>query len=235
MHKLIKTVAVAAAALGLIALPSAAQASNPEPAASAKAVTYATLPLPANVIGEKQITANSVGWLDMGSQIRAEIRAAQVKTPEAYGVLTEPTALAPKVITNLGGKYFGDDTSTSDDRYTVIGSFRLKKGTWLVNTSVTFHRDAAGAAGSRPQVGLRIGQNQDLAGDAKWGRSVGTVGGADISPAKGHDLFGSTVSTVELPEETEVVVYGFGYNDDQSDAGSGQITASVNVAPVRVG
>lgn len=247
ISKYLKAAAVVAVAVSLVALPVSAQASNPDAKAAAKTVTYATLPLPNNVVGAGQLSANSVGLDDMGVQVKKFINDSSARSTEAlnkaedaltrpdFGTSSEPISFAPKTITNLGGKYFGDTTNTADDRFTTIGSFSLPKGTWLVNTVVTFHRDTAGVVGSRPQVGLRIGQDQTLSGDEKWGKPVGTVGGADISPAKGHDLFGSTVATVIASAATTVGVYGFGYNDDQGSAGSGELTASVTVTAVRVG
>lgn len=246
--RLTKPAAVLAALLTVSVVPSTAVAVNTEPTASAKTVTYATLPLPTNSVGAGQLSPNSVGWLDFGSSARSEWSSMKVRITNAenkaddalarpdYGSLTTTTALAPKVIENLGGKYFGDDVnSAADDRYTVIGSFSLGKGKWLVNTSVQFTRTAAGIAGTRPQIGLRIGQDQTLAGDAKWGKSLGTVSGAEISPANGRDLFGSAVGSIDLTQPTTVTVYGFGYNDSQGTEGSGQITAQVTVNPLRVG
>lgn len=203
---------------------------------------YAPLPLPNNSVGAGQLAPNSVGWVDWGSALRGEwntmksrLNAVELKQ-EVYGKSGEPISLGAQTINEVGGPWFGPDlTTTDDDRYTFLGKFTLPKGTWLLTTSVKFNRTIAGAAGTRPQVALRIGQDQTLAGDAKWGTSAGTVGGADISPAKGHDLFGSAVATVPLAEATEVWVMGFGANDNQSEAGSGQITAAVDIVPVRVG
>jgi hypothetical protein len=255
INRFAKPAAVLGALLAVSVVPSTATAVNTEPTASAKTVTYATLPLPPRVVGNGQMNFNAVDWLQLGSQARAHIVALENKAKAAetravaaenkaedalsrpdYGSLITTTALAPKVIENLGGKYFGDDVNTAaDDRYTVIGTFSLSKGKWLVNTSVQFTRTAAGVAGTRPQIGLRIGQDQTLTGDAKWGKSLGTVSGAEISPANGRDLFGSAVGSIELAETTTVTVYGFGYNDSQGTEGSGQIAAQVTVNPLRVG
>jgi hypothetical protein len=153
-------------------------------------------------------------------------------TPDVKGGV-EVKYVGGGAIEHLGGKYFGDTTATSDDQFTTLGHFTLPKGTWLVNTSVVFNRTVTGAQGSMPQVGLRFGQDQTLSGDAKWGTDVGTVGGVAISPAKGHDLFGSTVKLITVDSTTEVYLYGFGYNYDQSTAGSGEITAAVTVAAAR--
>lgn len=269
LGKLTKTVAVVATVLAVGISPTAASAKDVDTARAAAVVQPS-----ANTVGTTQICDrcigsgdyglksiygsalrdNTVPWLALGSQLRAEIRAAQQKADAAktqatnadnkaqdalerpdYGTLTEPTALDSKVIENLGGKYFGDTTATGDDRYTVLGTFSLTKGKWLVNTAVQFHRNAAGVAGTRPQVGLRIGQDQTLTGDAVWGRTLGTISGAEISPASGRDLFGSAVGSITLTETTTVTVYGFGYNDSQGTEGSGQIAAQVTVNPLRVG
>jgi hypothetical protein len=154
-------------------------------------------------------------------------------TPDVKGDAQFVKPLPAKVIENLGGPYFGATTATDDDRYTKIGEIVVPAGSWMVYTSVQFTRTAAGVAGSRPQVGLRIGQDQTKSDDSKWGVSVGTVGGNDIAPFKGADLFGETHEPLVTTENTTVGVYGFGYNDDRGTAGSGEIAASVKITLVR--
>ncbi len=160
--------------------------------------------------------------------------ANDANTPDVKGDMQHAGSLPPKVIENLGGKYFGDTTATDDDRYTKIGEVVVPEGSWMVYTSVQFTRTAEGVAGSRPQIGLRIDQDQTKTeAEGKWGVSVGTIGGNDIAPYKGADLFGQTVEPLVTTKNTTVSVYGFGYNDDRSAAGSGQIAAAVKIVLVR--
>jgi hypothetical protein len=169
---------------------------------------------------------NTVGKPQLKQEVADEL---------AYGKSGLPTTIAPKIIEHLGGPYFGADLTTpADDQFTTLGEVQLGKGTWLVNVSGTFHRTAAGVVGSRPQIGLRIGQDQ-TAGAAKWGIDAGTIGGVEISPGNGHDLFGSSTKVITLTGPTTIGVYGFGYNNDTGTAGSGQIEASAVITPVQVG
>lgn len=191
-------------------------------------------PLCARSVAAPQVVDNSLP----ASKIVPSDRAAFLKdtnTPDVKGDAQHYRPFPAKVIANFGGKYFGDTTSTSDDRYTVIGETVVPAGSWLVYTTVRFTRLTAAANATdlpRPQVGLRIGQDQTK-GSAKWGVDVGTIGGNDISPAKGSDLFGTSVEPLVTTENTTVGIYAFGYNGDQGTAGSGEIEAAVKVILVR--
>lgn len=246
MHKIIKTAAVAAAALGLIALPSAAQASNPEPTAAASTVSYATYPLKAKSVGNGQISPNAVDWLQLGSQARAHIVALEnkAKAAEARAVAaenkaddalerpdagkTEPVKVfEPKLIEFIGGPYFDPDRG-----FTTLGTFTLPVGTWTVNTSVVFKRTVAGDAGVRPQVGLRIGQGT---ASPDWGTDLGTVGGNDISKVKNKELWGAAQGQITVTAPTTVGIYGHGFTDTEGSEGSNEISAAVKVSLVRAG
>jgi hypothetical protein len=195
---------------------------------------YNLLRTPAvNSVTQNALRPDVVNESKLSPGVRLKLNAAG--PAEVFGKSGTTVTIPPTVIEHLGGKYFGDTTATADDRYTTLGTMTLPAGTWQVFTSVKFNRTEAGDAGARPQVGLRIGQDQTADADSRFGRSVGTVGGNDISPAKGHDLFGSTSEFIELDEPTEVGVYGFGYTNTGGTEGSGQITAAVSMTPVRVG
>lgn len=249
ISKYLKPLAVTAAVVGLIATPIAASASNPEPRTAASTVEYATYPLKPNVVGNKQLSNNSVNWLKLGSQARAEIRSLQAKADSAAVKATAAENKAddalerpdlgkseltkvfdPAVIKYIGGPYFDPDRG-----YTTIGTFTLPAGTWDVSTSVTFTRTVAGDAGVRPQVGLRIGQDPTATGDARWGKELGTVGGNDISKVKNKQLWGTAQGHITVTTATEVGVYGHGFTDTEGSEGSGEIAAAVTVSAVRVG
>ncbi|HZX03695.1 hypothetical protein [Kribbella sp.] len=207
-----------AGVLGAGVLVGVTVAANGAVRPDCKTLSY---PLCPRSVAASQVVDNSIPK----SKIAPADREAFLKnTPDVYGKAGVTKEIEPTVIKNLGGKYF--------DGFTTLGTFTLPKGTWLVNTSVTFNRTAAGVAGSMPQVGLRIGQGT---ASPNWGIDVGTVGGVAISPAKGHDLFGSAVKIVTVTADTTVGVYGFGYNQDQGTAGSGDITAAASIVAVQVG
>jgi hypothetical protein len=246
MHKIIKAATVAAVALGLIALPSAAQASNSEPAASASTVSYATYPLKARSVGNGQINFNAVDWLQLGAQARAHIVALEKKAAaaEARAVAAEnkaDDALArpdagktetlkvfdPKLIEFIGGPYFDPARG-----FTTLGTFTLPTGTWTVNTSVVFKRTVSGDAGVRPQVGLRVGQGT---ASPDWGTDLGTIGGNDISKVKNKELWGTAQGQITVTSPTTVGIYGHGFTDTEGSEGSNEISAAVKVSLVRAG
>lgn len=124
--------------------------------------------------------------------------------------------LARKTIVNIGGSFA--------TRATELGTFDLPAGTWLVTTSATFYRTATGAEGTRPQLALRY---DGLTGNA------GTILGQEISETANRELMQSITYRVVLTEAKTVTAYGFGYNDDTSSAGGGQIDVEAQVTAVR--
>lgn len=240
MHKLIKTVAVAAAALGLIALPTAAQVGSPEPkAAAASTVTYATYPLKPASVGNSQLAKNSVGYYNFGSDARAEWQGMQNKIAGAEAKATQALTVANAAvdlkgtakqelpynsvtIEHVGGKFL--------ERYTHAGDFTLPKGRWNIVAVAKFTRNADAATGDpavRPMVALRVGQDAE---SNNFGLDLGSIGGNDIAPFKGADLWGNSGGKVVTAEgATPVDVNVFGYNDKRGTEGSGQIDVQVTV------
>lgn len=243
MKHLFKTAAVTLALAGLLAVP--ASASSPEPkAAAASTVSYATYPLKTNSVGAGQLSPNSVGYLDFGSDARREWQDMKNKAADAMAkataaenkaedALERPDAgktevtktFEPVLIKYIGGPYFDPDRG-----YTTIGTFTLQPGTWTVSTSVVFKRTVAGDAGVRPQVGLRVGQGT---ASPDWGTDLGTVGGNDISKVKNKELWGTAQGRITVTAPTTVGVYGHGFTDTEGSEGSNEIAASVQVSAVR--
>ena len=129
------------------------------------------------------------------------------------------TKCAPVTIAKIGGSFKANKTKLCE--------FDLPAGTWMLTTSAFFARTTAGAPGTRPQLALRKGATAD-----DFGQDYGTILGAEISPSKDRELTGATVKVVA---GGTVEVFAFGYNDDGSSAGSGEITAAADIAAVRVG
>jgi hypothetical protein len=56
-----------------------------------------------------------------------------------------------------------------------------------------------------------------------------------ISRAGYTELTGSSTKTIILDKTTTITAYGFGYNEDRSGFGGGQITAGGQVTAVKIG
>ena len=103
-----------------------------------------------------------------------------------------------------------------------------------------FDRKDAGSAGyeapttdTYPQFAIRYGDS--YTGTPNWGVDAGTVMGTAISPAGRVELTGSSVKVVTVTAPTTVNLYGFGYNEDQSGFGGGQIDVSAQVSATKIG
>ncbi|HET6292470.1 MAG TPA: hypothetical protein VFG33_03820 [Kribbella sp.] len=159
---------------------------------------------------------NTVGFPALKSDV-----AAKLNLGEGSVVKT----VAPTAIVTMGGSFATGKTK--------VGEFNLPAGRWLVNTSGFFLRTVAGVEGTRPQLALRIGDSYGA--PIVWGTDAGTVMGAEISESVNREVTGSDVKVVTLAAPATVNVYGFGYNDDTSAAGSGQITVKAQISAVRIG
>jgi hypothetical protein len=201
-----------AAVLGAGALVGVTVAANGAVRPDCKTLSY---PLCARSVAAKQVVDNSLP----ASKIVPADRAAFLKDHGKVGVAKDFPAVE---IAKIGGSFKTGKTK--------VGEFTLQPGTWLLNSTAFFARTTAGAPGTRPQLALRVG-----ASDTAFGEDYGTILGAEISPTKDRELSGSTVKVVTVKVPTTVEVFAFGYNDDASAAGSGQITASASVAAVQIG
>lgn len=154
------------------------------------------------------------------SKLNASDKAAFLKdtnTPDVKGTAKlvatySSTEDKPLVIDKTGGSWL--------TRRTVLGRIVLEPGTYTLNVSAQFQRVTAAPAGvvTRPQVALRIG-----ASDSSFGSDVGTVGGNDISPVVGGDLFGMDSHTFSVADTTTIEVSAFGYQDDRGSGDSGNL------------
>jgi hypothetical protein len=134
---------------------------------------------------------------------------------------------APKEIAKIGGSFAANKT--------VVGTMQLPgKGIYLVNTSAMFDRKNADEAGyvvptteTYPSLVLRYGAADD--------KDAGTIMGSPVSKAGFVELTGSSTKTVSVDGPTTINVYGFGYNEDRSAFGAGQITVSAQATAVKIG
>jgi hypothetical protein len=203
-----------AAVLGAGVLVGVTVAANGAVKPDCKSLSY---PLCPRSVAASQVVDNSLP----ASKIVPADRNAFLKDTDVYGKGVSQD-FDPVAIAKIGGSFKTNKTK--------VGQFTLQPGTWLLNSTAFFARTTAGAPGTRPQLALRVG-----ASDTAFGTDYGTILGAEISPAKDRELTGATVKVVKVTKETTVEVFAFGYNDDASNAGGGEITAAASVAAVRVG
>lgn len=234
----------AAAAVGLLfggsAVLSASAAPAPvRPSAAAPLAAEDTVGTKAIIDGQiyqsdindgveaflRSTPANSVWSTSMNNGIVSEQKlTAAVKAKLELGSLSgDPIAIQATPIANIGGSFLS--------RSTKVGEVTLQPGTWLVNTSAVFARVTAGAEGTRPQLALRYNKTEAQ----PFGEDAGTIMGAEISEAAGRELTGSSVKAMTVSVPTVIDVHAFGYNDDTSSAGSGELTAAAEITALRVG
>lgn len=121
-------------------------------------------------------------------------------------------------IDKIGGRFAENRTE--------VGTFELAPGTYLINGYAMFDR-VDDSDGSSPVLQLAI-RGAD-------GSEYGTAFTGEF-PAKGNlEQTASVTKVITVTKKTEIKVYGFGYNADQSAKGSGNYTVYAQVSAVRVG
>lgn len=237
--RIIAAVAAAAALLGVGTLPAAAvQAPTPHYSAATLAPDNSvdsSAIIDGQVWGSdiadaeenflRQTPANSVWTSSLNNYVVTQDKLhPAVQDKLSWGSLANgPVDIPETAIAKIGGPFL--------DNATLLGSVDLPAGDWLVNTSAVFTRITSGATGARPQLALRYNPTEDN----PYGLNAGTLMGAEISPTMSRELTESASEYVHITEPTQMSVYGFGYNDDQSAAGGGQITAKARITLLRVG
>jgi hypothetical protein len=123
----------------------------------------------------------------------------------------------PGIVEHIGGKFA--------DNATVIGSFDLDPGTYVVNAEGFFESTADTTGDSQLELALR----------GSDGKAYGTCFTGETSPLQGRDATCASSQAVTVTDATTVTLYAFGYQDDQSakDSGSWGVAASVNALKVQ--
>jgi hypothetical protein len=166
---------------------------------------------PANSVWTASLNKWSVTEEKLHPAVQQKLKFGTVADGAVYNT---PVATIDKI----GGSFATNATK--------LGSFKLTAGSWNLFFKERFERTVTGAAGTRMQLAIRDGSS---------GEDFGTDMGTEISPLKGRELVQSGVSYVTVDGDTTLDVYGFGYNDDQSAAGSGEITGKAQVWAELVG
>ncbi|KQW50923.1 hypothetical protein ASC77_25015 [Nocardioides sp. Root1257] len=144
---------------------------------------------------------------------------------DKLGALAADASSTAKTVTNIGGT-FGKFTATV--RATELDSFTLPAGTYQLTADGFFHSTAAVSGLTRLQLALRINDGTD------WGVDVGTCFTDSTSPLADRESSCQTTRVIELAAPTEVLVYAFGYADNQGSADSGKFQAVSHVSAIRV-
>lgn len=168
----------------------------------------------ANSVTSWSVKPGSLQESDLSLPVQAKLNNPAGELQEMF------SSLEPTMIAKIGGSFKTNKTR--------LGEFLIPAGRWKLDIKATFYRTTAGAAGTRPQLAVRRGATTEYFGD-----DYGTIMGSEISPSAGRELTGATFSLVNVETPTIVEVFAFGYNDDQSAAGSGEIAAAAQVVGTR--
>lgn len=198
----------------------------------------------ANSVSSWNLTDNGVAEQDLTAAVRTKLNKAGQQGPkgdkgdtgekgeaasDVLGGGAVKKEVGPTAIVNIGGSFAA--------RKTELGTFTLPKGTWLINAAVVFDRLNVGdgdyqtpTTDTYPQFAIRYGESP-----GNFGTDAGTVMGTAISRAGRVELTGSGVKVVTVTDDTTVSLYGFGYNEDQSGFGGGQIKVAAQVSATKIG
>jgi len=130
----------------------------------------------------------------------------------------------PTSIENVGGTFgkFGEGV-----RATLLGSFDLSPGKYMLTANGLFVPSEPTTGQSHGELALRVDTG------SSWGLDYGTSF-SPVSPTPGRESTSSSTRVVTVSSYTTVLVYAFGYADDQGSADSGKITATAWVTVAKV-
>jgi hypothetical protein len=229
------------AALGLaggggVLLMSSANAAEPQPPAAARdaggAIPNAKGAVTNWHLGKGSVYGDNLGpgmvqWFTTvyNGSVHEIGLDANLKNQLGNGKGAGTTTFAPKAIEKIGGSFAANKTA--------VGELKLTAGgTYLINTQAKFDRKDAGSAGyetptteTYPSLVVRYDGDKD----------AGTIMGSPVSKSGFVELTGSSTATVTVDGPTTLNLYGFGYNEDRSAFGAGQITVGGQVTAVKIG
>lgn len=173
-----------------------------------------------NTVDTNTVKDGALAEKDLNATVRAKLAQGngQVINYPATTILT------------IGGPFATGKTSVPAAGK---GALTLDAGTYLINTSAKFDRKDATEAGyvlpttdTYPSLVVRYDTD---------GKDAGTIMGSPVSRNGFVELTGSSVKTIKLDAPTTLSVFGFGYNEDRSGFGGGQITVEAQVTATRIG
>lgn len=197
---------VAAGAVAALGIGGIAVAANAAGGTGCATLTY---PLCARSVAKAQVVDHSLDEQELAPSVVGKLNTDK-------GALTTYKFDA-KTLTLIGGSFKTNKTK--------LGEFTLPAGSFKLDLSYFAARTVTGAPGTRPELALRVG-----ASPTAFGEDYGTILGNEISPTKDREQTGYNFAYVKTTKATTVEVFGFGYNDDASGAGSAEIDMSAQVA-----
>lgn len=221
MKKIIAVVALAIMALILSPLGATAAALIGSPEIKDQSVQ--SVDIAAGGVGASEVRNGSLTGTDMnpntvkrflaGEKALQENDAQDARLDDLEAQEPAYSASDLTTVTTIGGT-FG---KFPEPRATQIDSFELAAGKYVVTTEGFFINNAATSGQTRMQIAVRVDDETD------WGQDLGTCFTGAISPLANRESHCSTTRVVELAEDSSVIVYGFGYADDQGSADSGKV------------
>lgn len=185
----------------------------------------------AGLIGSGKIKDDSIRSVDLKdgaavgmADLKPGLRDKVSTDSDTFATATYETGSA--TVANIGGS-FGKFTETV--RATELATVTLEPGTYVVTADGFFVTNDATSGLTRMQLALRVDDGSE------WGVDHGTCFTGAVSVLADREASCSTTRVVEVEESTDVVVYGFGYQDDQGSADSGKIDATAHVTALSVG
>lgn len=120
-----------------------------------------------------------------------------------------------QTIQDVGGS-FG---KFPEPRATQLDTLALDAGTYILSSEGFFINNSPTSGQTRMQLAVRAQDGTD------WGVDLGTCFTGAISELANRESHCSSTRVITLTEAEDVIVYGFGYADDQGSADSGKVSA----------
>lgn len=239
-----KVVAVVAASVALLAgAASSASAVNADSARATATPAYATYPLKVDSVGAGQVSRNSIGRDELGPNERAKLDYGAADFP-GYERINPGTVTTKEVTTDvmLNTAIYAQASNVVIDKIggpiatngTVLTDINIPVGVtrqYLVTLSGQVDRTTAAATpgkGTQPQLSLWWDKNND--GVFQWQDGEGLISpNATIPDTKDRSVTVSgqywlKTGSGNLTSQGRLKVIAFGYDNDQSSAGSGELT-----------
>lgn len=132
-------------------------------------------------------------------------------------------------VADVGGS-FGKFTSEGGPRATLLGTVPLEPGAYVIDADGFFITNSADPSRDvRMQLALRVDDGTD------WGVDHGTCFTGEMSPLANREGTCHSTRVVEVTETSDLLVYAFGYEDDQGSGASGQVAARAYITGTQIG
>lgn len=142
------------------------------------------------------------------------------------GVVSPAYSASDSSIVQAIGGSFGK--FTDGVRATRVDTIELPAGEYVLTAEGFFVNSQATTGKTRMQLAVRVDDGSD------WGKDFGTCFTADFGTQKDRETSCNTTRLVQVDNETEVVVYGFGYQRNGQGAATNAVEGSAFVSATPV-